>query len=68
MAAAVARIGELDRRECRAAVTGYFSAQRMVTEHLDLFKEILTGAHARKMSSRPVPRRRQLATPAGQLS
>jgi glycosyltransferase involved in cell wall biosynthesis len=34
---AIGRIGELDRAACRAAVEGYFSTDRMVREHLELF-------------------------------
>lgn len=41
MAAAVGRVGELRRDDCRAAVEGYFSADRMVREHLELFEELL---------------------------
>ena len=42
MAAAVNRVGQLDRRECRDAVTGYFSAERMVREHVELFDDIVS--------------------------
>jgi len=41
MARAIARVDELDRRVCRAAVEGYFSTDRMVAEHIELFEEIL---------------------------
>ncbi len=41
MAEAIGRVDELDRKECRAATEGYFSAKRMVREHLDLFEEII---------------------------
>jgi glycosyltransferase involved in cell wall biosynthesis len=37
---AITRIDELDRTACRAAVEGYFSTDRMVREHLDLFELI----------------------------
>jgi glycosyltransferase involved in cell wall biosynthesis len=47
MASAVTRVGQLDRRECRAAVTGYFSAERMVREHVTLFDHIVGSARER---------------------
>ncbi|MBA3653750.1 MAG: glycosyltransferase family 4 protein [Actinobacteria bacterium] len=43
MAAAIARIDEIDRSECRAAVEGYFSTDRMVAEHVALFEDILAS-------------------------
>jgi glycosyltransferase involved in cell wall biosynthesis len=42
MAEAIGRVGELDRKDCRDSTEGYFSAKRMVREHLDLFEEILS--------------------------
>lgn len=41
MADAILRVSELDRSECRAAVEGYFSTDRMVAEHIELFETIL---------------------------
>ncbi len=41
MVEALGRLGSLDRRDCRAAVEGYFSTSRMVEEHLELFSQIL---------------------------
>jgi len=41
LAEAIGRVGELDRRDCRAAVEGYFSVERMVDEHLDFFGQVL---------------------------
>jgi glycosyltransferase involved in cell wall biosynthesis len=41
MAAAVEKVKELDRADCRAAVEGYFSIERVVREHLELFEEVL---------------------------
>jgi len=38
---AIGRIDQIDRADCRAAVKGYFSAGRMVDEHIELFTEIL---------------------------
>ncbi len=40
MAAALDRIGEISRAECRRVVEGYFSAERMVREHLELYEEL----------------------------
>jgi len=39
---AIARIDQIDRADCRASVEGYFSAGRMVDEHLELFEQILS--------------------------
>lgn len=41
MVEALARVGEIDRRACRSAVEGYFSTERMVREHLELYEQIL---------------------------
>jgi glycosyltransferase involved in cell wall biosynthesis len=41
MADAIGRVGGIDRGECRVAVEGYFSAERMVADHLTLFEELL---------------------------
>ena len=41
MAEAIAKVDRLDRAACRAAVEGYFSAERMVAQHLDLFQHIV---------------------------
>ncbi len=41
MVAALGRLGELDRADCRQAVEGYFSTQRMVAEHVELFESML---------------------------
>jgi glycosyltransferase involved in cell wall biosynthesis len=38
---AIGRIGELNRRDCRAAVAGHFSSERMVSEHLGLYEEMI---------------------------
>jgi len=41
LAAAIGRIGEIDRATCRAAVEGYFSVERMVDEHVALYERVL---------------------------
>ena len=41
MATDIARVKYLDREACRAAVENYFSTERMVNEHLDLFREMV---------------------------
>lgn len=38
---AITRIDVLDRSACRAAVEGYFSTDRMVREHLELFESLI---------------------------
>jgi glycosyltransferase involved in cell wall biosynthesis len=43
MADAVGRLGELDRAECRKAVEGYFSAERMAAEHVEFYEQILAS-------------------------
>ncbi|MGH9188696.1 MAG: glycosyltransferase family 4 protein [Acidimicrobiales bacterium] len=40
MAEAIHTVEAIDRGECRAAVEGYFSVDRMIREHLDLFDRI----------------------------
>ncbi|HXQ59476.1 MAG TPA: glycosyltransferase family 4 protein, partial [Acidimicrobiales bacterium] len=40
MIAALGRLGELRREDCRASVEGYFSTERMVAEHVELYEEI----------------------------
>jgi hypothetical protein len=48
MAAAIGRLGELDRSVCRASVEGHFSKRRMVDEHVALYQAVIAGtlAHA----------------------
>ncbi|MEA3078335.1 MAG: hypothetical protein QOF60_3243 [Actinomycetota bacterium] len=40
MAEAVGKIGQIDRTACRQVVEGYFSTERMVREHLELFETL----------------------------
>ncbi len=40
MVDALSRLGDLDRRDCRLSVEGYFSTHRMVSEHIELFESI----------------------------
>ncbi len=40
MTEAIGRLDQIDRTHCRAAVEGYFSTQRMVAEHLELFETL----------------------------
>ena len=42
MAECIPRAGDLDRGDCRAAVEGYFSMDRCVGEHLELFEDLLS--------------------------
>jgi glycosyltransferase involved in cell wall biosynthesis len=44
MAAAVARVGAIDRRACRRDVETRFSNRRMVREHIELFTQIVAGS------------------------
>lgn len=41
MADKIGRVGELDRVACRAAIEGYFSTERMVNEHIELFSSMI---------------------------
>jgi len=41
MIAAIGRIGEIKRSDCRLAVEGYFSTTRMVAEHIELFESMV---------------------------
>jgi glycosyltransferase involved in cell wall biosynthesis len=47
MADAIASVGEIDRAACRAAVEGYFSVERMVKEHIELFEDVVAGRASR---------------------
>jgi glycosyltransferase involved in cell wall biosynthesis len=38
---AINRVDELSRADCRAAVEGYFSTERMVDDHLNLFADLI---------------------------
>ena len=41
MAEGLRNVESFDRHVCRAAVEGYFSTERMVREHIDLFEDVL---------------------------
>ena len=41
MAKTLECVGDLDRAACRAAVEGYFSTARMVSEHLEVYEELI---------------------------
>jgi glycosyltransferase involved in cell wall biosynthesis len=43
MVEALGRLDDLRRQDCRAAVEGYFSTERMVAEHLELYEELTKG-------------------------
>ena len=43
MAAAIGRLDEIDRNDCRAVTEGYFSTDRMVNEHVALYEEVLAA-------------------------
>lgn len=55
MAHAVARLGQIDRTQCRAEAERRFSLERMAADHVRLYQRVLAGA--------PVNRRRTLVTP-----
>lgn len=56
MAAAVGRLDSLDRADCRAAVEGHFSSQRMVRDHLRLYRALLEQRVSRAADPAPVLR------------
>ena len=41
MVRALSRVHELSRADCRAAVEGYFSTQRMVADHIELYEQLV---------------------------
>jgi glycosyltransferase involved in cell wall biosynthesis len=43
MADAISGATTLDRADCRAAVEGYFSAERMIREHVELFESLIAS-------------------------
>jgi glycosyltransferase involved in cell wall biosynthesis len=43
MVQALRRIHEISRADCRAAVEGYFSTERMVADHITLFEALRAG-------------------------
>ena len=43
LADAVDRSGDLDRRNCRRAIEGHFSARRMVDDHVALYEQLVAG-------------------------
>lgn len=46
LAAALARADELDRDGCRTAAVTRFSTDRMVTDHLDLYAQLINSSHS----------------------
>jgi glycosyltransferase involved in cell wall biosynthesis len=44
MAEALGKIDQIDRGDCRAAVEGYFSTERMAADHLALFERLVADA------------------------
>jgi glycosyltransferase involved in cell wall biosynthesis len=51
MAAAIDAIDEIEPAACREAVEGHFAAERMVSNHLDLYEEVMRGASNRQSPS-----------------
>jgi glycosyltransferase involved in cell wall biosynthesis len=51
LAAAVARVGELDRHACRQAVKERFSMTRLAEDHLDLYQRVLAHGRAHPRAS-----------------
>jgi glycosyltransferase involved in cell wall biosynthesis len=44
MVDAIGRLGEINRTDCRLAVEGYFSTDRMVAQHIELFESMVDGS------------------------
>ena len=55
LAAAVGAAGQLSRIACRRAVAGRFSAQRMVSEHLALYRRVVDAPAHRPITLPPAP-------------
>jgi hypothetical protein len=41
MAEALGRVDQLSRSDCRASVEGYFSTERMVADHIELYRDLI---------------------------
>ncbi|HEX2075905.1 MAG TPA: glycosyltransferase family 4 protein [Geodermatophilus sp.] len=61
---ALLRVAELDRAACRAAAETRFSAERMVAEHLALYREVVAG---REQGGRCSARLQAAGVPATRL-
>jgi glycosyltransferase involved in cell wall biosynthesis len=48
--AALRRIDEIDRRECRAAFERRFTANRMARQYLQLYRELMRATRSRVAS------------------
>jgi glycosyltransferase involved in cell wall biosynthesis len=44
LAEALARVGQLDRSSCRKSAETRFSTQRMVADHVELYRDVVNGA------------------------
>ncbi len=54
MVEAIGRLDQLERSDCRLAVEGYFSTNRMVAEHIELFESMIGLTHElRSAGGRP---------------
>ncbi|HEY6793496.1 MAG TPA: glycosyltransferase family 4 protein [Kineosporiaceae bacterium] len=62
LATAVGRIGELDRADCRAAAERRFSMERMVADHVRLYRRLIDRASVPTLTEQRVARfRRRVA-------
>ena len=52
MAAAIRRVGEIDRRQCRDEALSRFSAERMADRYIELYRRLAEGSQA--ANSRPI--------------
>ncbi len=43
MVEAIGQLGKLARSDCRLAVEGYFSTNRMVSEHIEFFESMIAS-------------------------
>lgn len=53
--AAEARIGEIDRRTCRAAFERRFTAERMARDYMELYERLIAGRRVGSLASVGVP-------------
>jgi glycosyltransferase involved in cell wall biosynthesis len=55
MVAAVGRLGEIQRADCRETASRRFSTQRMVAEHLELYRTVVDAAAAASRAPATTP-------------
>jgi glycosyltransferase involved in cell wall biosynthesis len=67
MAAADGRVNELSRGACREAVASRFSARRMATDHIEVYRSVLADRLAERRERRARPQHLHPVRDAGDL-